>query len=100
MAWRATPRLTSFDCRTSMTLLSFCSSSEYSVNNSFLSHSRRETLPLKSKRVEISLLAWATAFSTSWRFSLDTTSKEKSSAIGPFLAQEKDAGDHKYDPSR
>ena len=43
----------------------------------FLSHSIFETLPLKSNRVCISLLAWATAFSTSCKSSLETTSDMK-----------------------
>src|SRR4051794_27821217 len=82
------PRLTSLFCMMSLTLLSLFSSSEKNVNwTSFLFHSTRETLPLKSKRVDISLFAWFTAFSTSCRSSLDTTSKEKSSAIHHLLSK-------------
>src|SRR5437870_2599467 len=74
----------------SLTLFSLFSSSEKNVScDSFLSHSTRETLPLKSKRVDISLFAWLTAFSTSWSSSLETTSKEKSCGIGLCQVAEK-----------
>src|SRR5687767_12244383 len=33
-------------------------------------------VPLKSKRVPTSRVAWSTAFATSWAFSSETTSKE------------------------
>src|SRR5580698_6927729 len=41
--------------------------------------------PRKSKRVPISLAAWFSALSTSWRLILDTMSKEDSDATGPRL---------------
>src|ERR1019366_10087450 len=54
----------------------------------------RETLLLKSNRVCISLFAWATAFSTSCRFNLETTSKEKSSAMRHSLSKQINARHH------
>src|SRR5512142_2018448 len=79
----AIPRLTSFVSRMSTTLFNLCSSSEERVSwSSFSFHSIFDLLPRKSKRVAISFEACWTAFNTSWRSTLETTSNELSWAMG------------------
>src|SRR5579859_1991715 len=81
-----TPRLTSLSLNTSRTALARSSllarmSTVWSPDQAI-----DAPTPRKSNRVPISLAAWLSALSTSWRSSLDTMSKEDScDATGPRL---------------
>jgi hypothetical protein len=73
----------------SVTALSFVSSSETRVSDSF-SSVMSLTLPLKSNRWRISFTACCTAFETSIRLTSDTTSNELSPAMAlppPVIAR-------------
>ncbi len=71
----STPRFVSLPVRISVTCFSLKSSSAKSV--SVLSAcSTRASEPLKSKRVETSLLVWSTALRTSTWFTSETMSNE------------------------
>src|SRR5512142_1928858 len=73
-----TPRLTSLSLKTSRTALARSSP----LARMSIAFSPDQVMdapaPRKSNRVPISLAAWLTALSTSWRSSLDTMSKEDS----------------------
>jgi hypothetical protein len=85
MDFTDTPRRTSLVSRMSTTDFSLYSSSEVRTSSSSFSFSSIfEALPRKSKRVAISYDACCTAFETSWRSTLLTTSNEKSWGTGGF----------------
>src|SRR5215813_223279 len=75
-----TPRLTSLSLKTSRTALARSSLLARMSTACSPDHAMDAPTPRKSNRVPISLAAWLTALSTSWRSSLDTMSKEDSCA--------------------
>src|SRR5215813_11497737 len=81
-----TPRLTSLSLKTSRTALARSSLLARMSTACSPDHAMDAPTPRKSNRVPISLAAWLTALSTSWRSSLDTMSKEDScDATAPRL---------------
>src|SRR5215831_17965996 len=75
-----TPRLTSLSLKTSRTALARSSLLARMSTACSPDQVIEAPAPRKSNRVPISLAAWLTALSTSWRSSLDTMSKEDSCA--------------------
>src|SRR4029077_17928564 len=73
-----TPRLTSLSLKTSRTALARSSLLARMSTACSPDQVIEAPTPRKSNRVPISLAAWLTALSTSWRSSLDTMSKEDS----------------------
>src|ERR1700757_5150802 len=81
-----TPRLTSLSLKTSRTALARSSLLARMSTACSPDQAMEAPTPRKSNRVPISLAAWLTALSTSWRLSLDTMSKEDScDATAPRL---------------
>ena len=80
-----TPRLTSLSLNTSRTALA--RSSLFALISTACSPDQAMDAPTprKSKRVPISLAAWFSALSTSWRLILDTMSKRILDATAPRL---------------
>src|SRR6516225_4690901 len=75
-----TPRLTSLSLKTSRTALARSSLLARMSTACSPDQAMEAPTPRKSNRLPISLAAWLTALSTSWRSSLDTMSKEESCA--------------------
>src|ERR1700736_5691585 len=81
-----TPRLTSLSLKTSRTALARSSLLARMSTACSPDQAMDAPTPRKSNRVPISLAAWLSALSTSWRSSLDTMSKEDSwDATAPRL---------------
>src|SRR5271166_1646136 len=81
-----TPRLTSLSLNTSRTALARSSLLARMSTACSPDQAMDAPTPRKSNRVPISLAAWLSALSTSWRSSLDTMSKEDSwDATAPRL---------------
>src|SRR5215831_10370978 len=81
-----TPRLTSLSLKTSRTALARSSLLARMSTPCSPDQAMEAPTPRKSNRVPISLAAWLTALSTSWRSSLDTMSNEDScDATAPRL---------------
>src|SRR5215469_11668436 len=77
---RETLRLTSFSLKTSRTALARSSLLARISTPCSPDQAMEAPTPRKSNRVPISLAAWLSALSTSWRSSLETMSKEESCA--------------------
>src|ERR1700758_1815324 len=75
-----TPRLTSLSLKTSRTALARSSLLARMSTPCSPDQAMEAPTPRKSNRVPISLAAWLSALSTSWRSSLETMSKEESCA--------------------
>src|SRR6266704_2393678 len=85
-----TPRLTSLSLKTSRTALARSSLLARMSTACSPDQVIEAPTPRKSNRVPISLAAWLTALSTSWRSSLDTMSKEDScDATAPRLGDKR-----------
>src|ERR1700679_4237778 len=81
-----TPRLTSLSLNTSRTAMERSSLLARMSTACSPDQAMDAPTPRKSNRVPISLAAWLSALSTSWRSSLDTMSKEESwDATAPRL---------------
>ena len=83
-AFSGTLRFTRRPSSTSRTAFSLNSSDEVRRISSPCEVHRRSRVPLRSKRVWISFVAWAMAFLTSWRSTLLTMSNELSAMACRF----------------